>query len=193
MSLAQFSEAKRLVVQNSSTSVYDAARALENNHVGAVVVQDDGKVTGIVTDRDLALRVIGYDLDPKQIPLRDVMTPHPATLPSAATEQDAFELMRDRHVRRIPIVDGEKVTGIVTLDDLILAGAIGWVGAAAIVQAQLTEPAPAKPAGVPFPVRPAFASRTRSWRSDSEARHIARAERTLRAFTERLTQEVGLK
>jgi len=101
MSLARY-RWERVVVQSPSRSAYDAARAMESNRIGAVVVQDSGRVVGIVTDRDLALRVIGYELNPTEARLRDVMTPNPATLTVHDSEEQALELMRARRVRRIP-------------------------------------------------------------------------------------------
>jgi CBS domain-containing protein len=64
----------RLVALKPSTSVLDAARALENNNIGAVVVQDQGSVVGIVTDRDIAVRVVGQGRDPRTTFLSEVMT-----------------------------------------------------------------------------------------------------------------------
>jgi len=153
MSLEQYCLRKRMVVQNWSTTAYDAARAMEDNHVGAIVVQGSGRVVGIVTDRDLALRVVGSDLDPREVLLHDVMTPEPVTLSIAASEEQAATLMRVSHARRIPILNGGSVAGIVTLDDLILSGSIDLATAAEIVDAQLAEPAASKPAGVTHPTR----------------------------------------
>ena len=60
MSLERYAS-KRMVVQTPNTTVYDAVRAMEANHIGVVVVHDGEDVKGLVTDRDLALRVIGND------------------------------------------------------------------------------------------------------------------------------------
>jgi uncharacterized protein (DUF2267 family) len=190
MSLERYCRHKRTVIQNSSTSAYDAVRALENNHIGAIVVQDLGRVVGIVTDRDLALRVAGFDLPPKETPLCDVMTPEPATLSIYDSEEQAADLMRLRHVRRIPIVDGERVMGIVTLDDLIVSGAVDFRTVADVVDAQLTEPARAKPPGVTYPTRPAAGGPRAP--VDREARHAARADQTLRDFLARLRRDLAL-
>lgn len=108
---------------------------------------------GLLTDRDLALRVIGLELDPKQTLLHDIMSPEPVTLSPEDTEQQAVMLMRARHVRRIPIVEDGRIVGIVTLDDLLLAGSVDRATAAEIIEAQLAEPSELKPPGVPHPVR----------------------------------------
>ena len=81
----RFYRMPRLVALSPSTAVLDAARAIENNNIGAVVVQDQGRVVGIVTDRDLAVRVVGRALDPRTTPLAGVMTTPVATLAPAAS------------------------------------------------------------------------------------------------------------
>jgi signal-transduction protein with cAMP-binding, CBS, and nucleotidyltransferase domain len=145
----------RMVILSSGTSAYEAARAMESNHVGMVIVQDRGSIVGVVTDRDMALRVVGYELDPTQTPLHYVMTGDPATLPISASEEEALELMRDRHIRRIPLLEGERVAGLVTLDDLLLSETADRHVIAEVVREQLAEPADMKPAGEVHPVRPA--------------------------------------
>ena len=59
----------RLVILKPNTNVLEAARALDNNQVGAIVVQHEGRVAGIVTDRDLAVRVLGQGLDARNTTL----------------------------------------------------------------------------------------------------------------------------
>src|SRR5262249_39764613 len=121
MSLEPFRR-PRLIVQKPSTTAHDAARAMESNHVGVVIVQDRGRIAGIVTDRDLALRVAGYGLDANTTTLSEVMTPDVEMLPIQAEPAEALKVMRLRGIRRIPLLDGEKLVGLVTLDDLVLAG-----------------------------------------------------------------------
>lgn len=127
----------RLVALKPSSSAMDAARAIEHNNVGAVVVQDRGRVVGIVTDRDLAVRVLGPGLDPRSTTLAEVMSTDVATLSPADSQGDAIRLMYRRNVRRVPLVDGERLAGMVTLDDLLLDEAAPLDRLAAVVQAQI--------------------------------------------------------
>jgi CBS domain-containing protein/uncharacterized protein (DUF2267 family) len=140
----------RLIALNTGTPVLEAARAIENNNIGAVVVQDRGAVVGIVTDRDLTVRVVGQGLDPKTTPLADVMTTPVLTLSPRDSQSDAIQLMQERNVRRIPLVEGKRFVGMVTLDDLLLDEAAPLDQLAAIVQAQIGEgglpPSPRTPA-----------------------------------------------
>jgi CBS domain-containing protein/uncharacterized protein (DUF2267 family) len=183
---------ERVIVLSPDTTVYDDVRAMESHHIGAIVVQEHGDVVGIVTDRDLALRVIGFQLDPEETVLSDIQTDEPATLSIDATEEDAAALMRDRHVRRIPLLEGQKVVGIVTLDDLILSGSLEPRVLAEIVKEQLAERSAHKPLGATHPTR---------WRrppspeeaSKAEARHRARAIQKWREFGGRLQRELDLE
>jgi len=189
MSLEQYCNGKRVLVQNGDAKAYDVMRAAVANHVGAVLVHEQGRLAGIVTDRDLATRTMGADLDPHQTRLRDVMTPEPVTLPVDATHEQAAMLMRAYHVRRIPITDGGRAVGIVTLDDLLMTGAIDVDTAGDIVEAQLAEPAASKPAGYAHPVslRSAYSGSSAA----VSARSQAHARQTLSKFLARLEEVLG--
>lgn len=139
----------RLVALKSSSSVLEAARAIASNDIGAVIVQDSGRVAGIVTDRDLAIRVLGQGLDPNATTLGEVMTTGVATLAPTDTQASAIRLMQKRNVRRIPLVEGDRFVGIVTLDDLLLDEAAPIDMLAAIVQAQIGDGGPAATARAP--------------------------------------------
>jgi uncharacterized protein (DUF2267 family) len=134
------------VALKPSTTALEAARAIEHNNIGAVIVQDRGSVVGIMTDRDLAVRVLGRGLDPNTTTLGEVMTTGVATLAPTDTQSDALRLMQRRNVRRIPLVEGERFVGMVTLDDLLLDEAAPIDRLAAIVEAQIGEGGPAVPA-----------------------------------------------
>jgi uncharacterized protein (DUF2267 family)/predicted transcriptional regulator len=189
MSLEQYCSGKRMIVQNADATAYEAIRALSANHVGAVIVQEKGRVVGIATDRDLACRTIGVDLDPRRTRLKDVMSPGPVTISISDTEEQAALLMRARHVRRIPIVSDGRPAGIVTLDDLLLTGAVDLEVAGQIVESQLVEPSASKPAGVPHPVR---IRDSRVGGGSSTERGEARASQTLQAFQSRLQKALGI-
>ena len=135
----------RMVVLKPSSSVLEAARAIEKNNIGAVIVQDDRRVVGLVTDRDLAVRVLGRGLDPRTTTLADVMTSPVATLSPTDSQSDAIWLMQQRNIRRIPLVEADRIVGIVTLDDLLLDEAAPLDQLAAVVEAQIGAGGPAPP------------------------------------------------
>lgn len=144
MSLRAY-EWPRLVILKPKTSAFEAARALDTNQVGAVIVQHERQVTGIVTDRDLAIRLVGQGLDARETTLGDVMTKNVVTLPPEATRTDAIQLMLERRIRRIPLVSDGTVVGMVTLDDLIADEAAPLDILADVVRAQLGDGGPRAP------------------------------------------------
>lgn len=100
--------------------VVEVARRMREARVGCVVIVRDGKPLGVLTDRDLALRVLAEGRDPRALVARDVMTYDPVTLTRALGIESASRLMREHGVRRIPIVDDDgALVGIVTADDLM--------------------------------------------------------------------------
>ncbi len=134
----------RIVVLNARTTASEAARAMRTNEVGAVVVTDHDEIVGIVTDRDLALRVVGEGLDPRATRLGEIMSPRVAVLGPEADERDALRLMTELRLRRVPIVEDGRVVGMVTLDDLVLEGTATFDDVRAVVAAQIVEAGPAR-------------------------------------------------
>ncbi len=166
----------RIVVLNSSTPVLEAARAIENNNIGAVIVHDGGRVVGLATDRDLTVRVLGRGLDPRTTPLADVMTTPVATLSATDSQRDAIRLMQQRNIRRIPLVEAERLVGIVTLDDLLLDEAAPLDQLAAVVEAQIGAGGPAT-----------------SLRSPAARRRAARAQATYGRLLNQLRVDTDLE
>jgi CBS domain-containing protein len=125
--------ARAVVTARLDESVADAARLMRDRKVGSVVVTREGRAVGVLTDRDLALRVVAEARDPERTTIEQVVTYDPVTLKESDTIETAVLLMRDRGVRRLPIVDAlGAVLGIVTADDLIvrLSGQLAALGEA---------------------------------------------------------------
>jgi CBS domain-containing protein len=120
MSLQQFCD-RPVVTITPDQPIAEACRLLREKNVGCLMAVENEKLRGILTDRDIALKVTGEEKDPQQTKVREVMTPHPARIAVTKSLHDLTALMHAQHVRRVPIVDGgEKVLGIVTLDDLLV-------------------------------------------------------------------------
>jgi uncharacterized protein (DUF2267 family)/predicted transcriptional regulator len=132
-----------MVVLKPSNTVLEAARAIENNNIGAVIVHDEGSVIGLVTDRDLAVRVLGRGLNAEATTLGEMMTTPVMTLSPMDSQNDAIRLMQQRNIRRIPLVEAGRIVGIVTLDDLLLDEAAPLDQLAAVVEAQIGPGGPA--------------------------------------------------
>ena len=120
MSLQNFCQ-RPVVTISPEQTIAEACRLLRDKNVGCLVATEQEQLRGILTDRDIALKVTGEKKDPQQTRVRDVMTARPTSIAVNKTLHDLTTLMHSRHVRRIPIVDqGDKVVGMVTLDDLLI-------------------------------------------------------------------------
>lgn len=103
-----------------SATVADAAKTMRDSNIGAIVVEEQGKLYGLVTDRDIVVRALAEGRDPKSTRLSDTCS---KTLVSLTPDDDtdrAVQLMRERSIRRIPVVENEKIVGIVSLGDLAI-------------------------------------------------------------------------
>jgi len=103
------------------TSCGEAARLMRDEEIGCVVVAEAGRPAGVVTDRDLVVRVMAAGADPDRLALRDVMSGEPVFLGDVRSLDAVIRTMREQGVRRVPVVDEEgELEGIVTLDDLLV-------------------------------------------------------------------------
>jgi CBS domain-containing protein len=98
--------------------IAEAAKAMKEADAGAVVVQDNGSPSGILTDRDIAIRAVAEGRDPTSTPVSEVATTDITTLSPDDSIDDAVKTMREKNVRRLPVVEDDKTVGIVSLGDL---------------------------------------------------------------------------
>lgn len=109
---------EEVVTASPETPVNEVATTMRDENVGSVVVVENDAPIGLVTDRDIAVRIAADQLDPAAMPARNTMTEDPVTVD---VDTGIFELcttMCEEGVRRIPVVDDGDLAGIVTLDDL---------------------------------------------------------------------------
>ncbi|WP_255150223.1 CBS domain-containing protein [Halorarius halobius] len=110
-----------VVTASRAQTAGNLATVMSEEEVGSVVITDERKPVGIVTDRDLVVEVLEPRRDPKTTTAGDVMTESPATVTATEGVFEATRAMHDNTVRRMPVVDDEgNVAGIVTLDDLLV-------------------------------------------------------------------------
>ena len=102
----------------ASATLRDAARVMSESDIGDVVVTDGGKVTGIVTDRDIVVRAVAEGRDPDSTPVGDVATTGVETIEPEASVDDALSRMREKDIRRLPVAKNGEPIGIVSLGDL---------------------------------------------------------------------------
>ena len=111
---------KKVITVSPKDKVVKAARLMDKKNVGSVVVVQDGKPVGILTDRDIAIRVVAKQADIDSTLVKDVMTGRIVTGREGQRAAELAKVMHENGIRRVPIVDRKgKLTGIITLDDLL--------------------------------------------------------------------------
>lgn len=101
------------------TSVLDAVHRMNEHSVGALIVNDVGRMIGIFTERDVLRRVVGKQLDPATVSVGEVMTGRVICCTPATSIDEAREVMRSRRIRHLPVLDSEgEVVGLISIGDL---------------------------------------------------------------------------
>ena len=108
------------VTVEAATPLTEAARLMRDHDTGAIVATDAGKVRGIVTDRDVVVRAVAEGRDPGSATVGDICSEQLVTLNPQDRVTTAVEAMRRHGVRRLPVVDGDRPIGIVSLGDLAM-------------------------------------------------------------------------
>lgn len=102
----------------ADATVLDAAKLMRDEDIGNIIVLDGDSLAGIVTDRDLVIRAIADGADPSTATVGEVCSRDLATLAPTDDIKTALKLMRERAIRRLPVVDSGRPVGIVSIGDL---------------------------------------------------------------------------
>ena len=122
-------------------SCAQAARLMRDANVGAVVVTQGSKPLGLVTDRDLAVRVLAEGRDAGRVRLSEVMSGDPIFLSERRGASSVIAVMRDLAIRRVMVVDDEgDLLGIVAMDDLLMSLALELGGLAEAIRKEVATP-----------------------------------------------------
>lgn len=105
----------------SEATVREAAAMMNERSIGAVLIVKGEQLIGIFTERDLLRRVVAASRDPDSTSLEEVMTANPDTLTLQATAMEALLMMRSRGYRHLPVVESDKLIGIISIRDLFAA------------------------------------------------------------------------
>jgi CBS domain-containing protein len=112
-------EHQELVAASGDTTVIAAARLMKENHVGAVIVVEDGKLAGVFTERDALFRVIAEGRDVQTTPLAEVMTRNPRTIHPDKPFPDALHVMYEGGFRHVPVVEDGRPVGMISARDAL--------------------------------------------------------------------------
>lgn len=109
---------KNVAYVNPGATITEVAQLMQKHNIGALPVCDQSGVVGIVTDRDIVVRNVAHGTDPQRTKVQDVMTSDVVTVTPDTDLDEITDIMADDQIRRIPVVENNKVVGIVALGDL---------------------------------------------------------------------------
>lgn len=100
-------------------SVFDALKLMAEKDVGALVVLEDGRLAGIMSERDYARKVILLGKSSHEITVRDIMTGKVVTVQPANTVDECMALMTNKRIRHLPVTEGDRLAGLLSIGDLV--------------------------------------------------------------------------
>lgn len=115
---------KDVVTVQTDVSAHDAVKLMNKNRIGCLVIVYNGKILGILTERDLLERVLEKCKNPKETKVSDIMTKHVIVGKPDMQLVEATQLMFKNKVKKLPIVEGNQLVGLVTLTDIARATSI---------------------------------------------------------------------
>jgi signal-transduction protein with cAMP-binding, CBS, and nucleotidyltransferase domain len=115
---------KGLVTVDSTTTIKDAAKLMDKQDVGCVIVLRDSKPIGIITERDFVKRIAVVE-KPLSSPVSDVMSSPLISMDADETIWEAAQIMKTKNIHKLPIKEGEKIIGIVTTSDIVKTCSVG--------------------------------------------------------------------
>ena len=102
-------------------SVFDAVKLMSEKNIGALLVMEGEEVAGIVTERDYARKVILMSRSSKETPVREIMTSAVMYVHPSQTSEQCMVLMTENRLRHLPVMDGNKLIGLISIGDLVKA------------------------------------------------------------------------
>ena len=104
---------------NPNDSVFDALKILADHDVGALMVMDEGRLVGVFSERDYTRKVALEGKSSRELKVRDIMTANVISVSGQARTRDCMALMSQKKVRHLPVLDGDKVLGMISIRDIM--------------------------------------------------------------------------
>jgi len=109
---------KKIKSINFNDTVFKACNKFKKFNVGSLVVKDDDLIVGIITERDVILKIILSNKNPSKTLIRDIMTPNLKTIYSLATIEDAADVMKKNNIKKLPVIYNNNLVGMITETDI---------------------------------------------------------------------------
>ncbi|WP_348797640.1 CBS domain-containing protein [Flavobacterium adhaerens] len=104
---------------NSTNTVFEALKVMGEKNIGAILVIDDGILKGILSERDYARKIVLKDKSSKKTPVSEIMASEVVTVKSSDDLEFCMELMSGRRIRHLPVIENDKVIGLVSIGDVV--------------------------------------------------------------------------
>ena len=109
---------RAIISVNNETTVFQVAKMMEQGGIGAVLVKKNGHLSGIITDRDYATKIVAHNL-PSDTPVEQIMSSPLITINFDESISDAAERMTSKKIRKLAVTDNGKIIGLITSTDLV--------------------------------------------------------------------------
>jgi CBS domain-containing protein len=109
----------RLITISSKSTVFEALQNMMKFNISAILIIDEGKLTGIFTERDYARKVVLVGKSSKEVQINEVMTPSPIVISPEDSLEHCMQLMTDKHIRHLPVMFNDHLTGMVSIGDVV--------------------------------------------------------------------------
>ena len=113
------SKKQSIISVNPKNTVYEALEIMVQKNVGSILVMDDEKFAGIFTERDYARKLILQGKSSKETLIGEIMTLNPVTITPDFSIEDCMHLMTDKFIRHLPVIENNKLIGIISIGDLV--------------------------------------------------------------------------
>ncbi len=107
------------VIINKKASVLDATKEMKSEKVGSIIIVENGKPIGVLTESDILRKIVAEEKDPSKICVEEVMSKPIITISPDASIEEAVRIMGKHKIRRLPVVDKDKLVGMVTEKDIM--------------------------------------------------------------------------
>lgn len=101
------------------SSVYEAIKLMGEKNIGALLVMEGEKLNGILSERDYARKVVLKGKSSRDTAVKEIMTENVLTVTTADTIENCMAIMSDKHIRHLPVVENDKVLGMVSIGDVV--------------------------------------------------------------------------
>ncbi len=102
-----------------TTTVYSAIEQMCQKNIGGLLIVENDRLAGIFTERDYARKLILKGKSSKETPIRDLMTANPIAVSPQTSIEDCMQIMSDKHIRHLPVTDGPKILGMISIGDVV--------------------------------------------------------------------------